>query len=133
MMTLKETIRERKASEPSREASSEAAEVPVRALQIHTWTGEKWILPWGYFYSARLQGSGNREQLVLSFANHEVVVDGTRLGLLLPEIAGFQLDCLRDLPEKFRVDADKSVPFISRVSVRPATDSDQTKGGAKTS
>ena len=58
------------------------------------------------------------EQLVLSFPNHEVVLDGARLALLLPEIASFHLDCLRDMPAKFRSQEDKGEPFISRVSVR---------------
>ena len=60
---------------------------------------------------------------MLSFANHEVVLDGARLALLLPEIGSFHLDCLRDMPAKFRSQADKDEPFISRVSVRSASDS----------
>jgi hypothetical protein len=131
MNTLKEMVRDRKAAEPSRETTSDTAEAPVRALRVHAWNGEQWVLPWGYFYFAQLQSGVDREQLVLRLAHHEVVLEGIRLALLLPEIAGFQLERLRDLPVKFQVDADKSVPFISRVSVRLAMD--LAKDDAKTS
>lgn len=101
------------------------------SLTIHSWNGEKWVLPWSHFSAACHQGTGENEQLVLSFANHEVVLDGVRLALLLPAIASFHLDSLRDMPAKFRSQADKSEPFISRVSVRSATDSPE--GGTQTS
>ena len=80
------------------------------------------MLPWSGFAAACHRGIGESEQLVLSFANHEVVLDGARLALLLPEIASFHLDCLRDMPAKFRSQANKDEPFISRVSVRSASD-----------
>ena len=89
------------------------------------------MLPWSGFSAACHQGTGESEQLVLSFANHEVVLDGARLSLLLPEIASFHLDCLRDMPAQFRSQADKNEPFISRLSVRSASDSPET--GAQTS
>ena len=68
---------------------------------------------------------------MLSFANHEVVLDGARLALLLPEIGSFHLDCLRDMPAKFRSQAGENEPFISRVSVRSA--SDLPEAGAQSS
>ncbi len=103
----------------------------MRTLQIHSWNGDKWVFPWAHFSAACHQGSGESEQLVLSFANYEVVVDGAQLALLLPEIANFHLDCLRDMPAQFRSQADKNEPFISRLSVRSASDSPET--GAQTS
>jgi hypothetical protein len=45
-------------------------------------------------------------------------LEGVRLVLLLPEIADFRLDCLRDLPPKFQAESDKNAPFITRVVVR---------------
>ena len=88
------------------------------------------MLPWSHFSAAHHEGTGENEQLVLSFANHEVVLDGARLSLLLPEIASFHLDCLRDMPAKFRSQAGQNEPFISRVSVRSASDLPET--GAQT-
>ncbi len=122
MSTLQETLQQRRTLEPPHGRSCDSAEAPVRSLQIHSGTGEKWVLPWLHFTAAHHQGTGESEQLVLSFTNHEVVLEGTRLALLLPEIASFHLDCLRDMPAKFRSQADKDEPFISRVSVRSASD-----------
>ena len=127
MSTLQEALRLRRAAELPSSHSCDSAEAPVRTLQIHSWNSKKWVLPWSGFSAACHQGSGESEQLVLSFANHEVVLDGTRLALLLPEIASFHLDCLRDMPANFRSQAGDNEPFISRVSVRSLADrSDQT-------
>jgi hypothetical protein len=122
MSTLQETLQQRRTAEPPQGRSCDSAEAPVRSLQIHSWNGDKWVLPWTHFSAARHQGTDETEQLVLSFANHEVVLDGARLALLLPEIANFHLDCLRDMPAKFRSQAGQNEPFISRVSVRSMTD-----------
>ena len=122
MSTLQETLQQRRAAEQPPNRSSGSADAQVRSLQIHSWNGEKWVLPWSGFSAACHQGTGESEQLVLSFANHEVVLDGARLALLLPEIASFHLDCLRDMPAKFHSQADKDEPFISRVSVRSVSD-----------
>jgi hypothetical protein len=127
MSTLQETLQQRRTAEPPHGRSCDSAEAPVRSLQIHSGTGEKWVLPWLHFTAAHHQDTGENEQLVLSFANHEVVLDGARLALLLPEIASFHLDCLRDVPAKFRSQADNDEPFIARVSVRSRTNkTDQT-------
>lgn len=118
MSTLQETLRLRRAAELPHSRSCDLSAAPVRTLQIHSWNGEKWVFPWAHFSAACHQGSGESEQLVLSFANCKVVVEGARLALLLPEIANFHLDCLRDMPERFRSQAGDNEPFISRVAVR---------------
>ena len=128
MSTLKEIVQQRRAAELPSRRSCDSAEAPVRALQIHSWNGEKWVLPWSHFSAAHHQGTDESEQLVLSFANHEVMLDGARLALLLPEIASFHLDCLRDMPEKFRSQAGKDEPFITRVAVRCLRDSPEIGG-----
>ena len=122
MSTLQETLQQRRTAEPPHGRSCDSAEAPVRSLQIHSGNGEKWVLPWSHFTAARHQGTGENEQLVLSFANHEVILGGVRLALLLSEIASFHLDCLRDMPAKFRAQADQDKPFIVRISVRSVTD-----------
>ena len=127
MSTLQDALRQRRAAELPNSRSCDSAEAPVRALRIHLWNGEKWVFPWAHFSAACHQGSGENEQLVLSFANYEVVMEGARLALLLPEIASFRLDNLRDMPAKFRSQADKNEPFITRVSVRSAADSQESR------
>jgi hypothetical protein len=126
MSTLQDALNKHRTAELAHSRSCNSAEAPVRALQIHSWNGEKWVFPWAHFSAARHQSTGESEQLVLSFANHEVVLDGARLALLLPEIASSHLDCLRDMPAKFRSQADKNEPFISRVSVRALKDSTES-------
>lgn len=128
MSTLQETLQQRRAAEQPSSRSSDSADAQVRSLQIHSWNGEKWVLPWSGFSAACHQGTGESEQLVLSFANHEVVLAGARLALLLPEIASFHLDCLRDMPAKFRSQAGKDEPFITRVAVRSLRDSPEIGG-----
>jgi hypothetical protein len=118
MSTLQETLQQRRTAEPPHGRSCDSAEAPVRSLQIHSGNGEKWVLPWSHFTAARHQGTGENEQLVLSFANHEVVLDGARLALLLPEIASFRLDCLRDMPPEPHLRMSQNEPFISHISVR---------------
>ena len=119
MSTLQENLQQRRTAELPQSLSSNSAEAPGRALQIHSWNGETWVFPWSHFSAARHQGTGESEQLVLSFANHEVVVDGVRLLSLLPEIAGFRLDSLRSLPTKYEPQGNGSEPFVKRLSVRP--------------
>ena len=64
---------------------------------------------------------------MLIFAHHEVVLHGAHLALILTELACFHIDCLRELPENFRAQTCKDEPFISRISVRPLTDSGKTE------
>ena len=122
MSTLQETLQQRRAAEQPSSRSSVSADAQVRSLQIHSWNGEKWVFPWSGFSAACHQGTGESEQLVLSFAKHDVILDGARLALLLSEIASFHLDCLRDMPAKFRGQAGLAEPFIARISVRSLTD-----------
>lgn len=118
MSTLQETLRQRRTVGPPNGRSCDSADTPVRSLQIHSGNGEKWVLPWSSFSAARHQGTGESEQLMLSFTNQEVVLEGARLALLLPIIASFHLDCLRAMPVTYHSQAGDNEPFISRVSVR---------------
>jgi hypothetical protein len=125
--SLKEALQQyREAHPPSLESYNRAYQ-PVRTVQIHLWNGEHWVLPWAHLVSACHQGTGESGQLVLMFAHHEVVLQGAQLVLILTEIAGFHIDCLREIPEKFRAQTCKDEPFISRISVRPLTNSDKTE------
>ena len=128
MRTPQETLRLRRAAELPDGRASDSTIAPVRALQINSWNGEPWIFPWSHFSAACRQGADESEQPVLTFVNHEVPLEGARLALLLPEIARFHLDNLRDMPADVRSPADQSEPFIGRVAVRSASDS--SKGGA---
>ena len=131
MTTLREVLQSRRTAELPASRSCEIADAPVPALQIHIWSGDKWVLPWACFNAVHHQTTGESEQLTLSFARHEVLVEGTCLAPLLPAIATFRLDCLRNLPANFRTEVEKGEPFITRVSMRALSDFDSSKRGGE--
>ena len=117
MTTLRESIQERRMTEPRIVRSYELANEPVRSLQIHLGNGEKLLLPWSRFHSAGHRGAGENEELTLVFARHEVVLRGVRLALLLPKIASFHLACVWSVSVEFQAKANMKEAFISGVSV----------------
>ena len=118
MSTLKETLVHRRVMASAPDAECYSTEASVRTLLIHDGNGERWILPWSHFVSARHQGVGTGEQLTLLFASHEVELQGTQLASLLPEIATFHLGSLRTLPAKYEPQGNGAEPFIERLSIR---------------
>ena len=118
MSTLKETLVHRRVMASASDAGCYSTEASVRTLLIHAGNGERWVLPWSHFVSARHQEDGNRERLTLLFASHEVELQGSHLASLLPEIARFHLGSLRSLPPKYESQGNASDPFIERLSVR---------------
>ena len=119
MSMLRETLIHCRAAESPPDAGCHSAGESVPALSIHTRDGERWVLPWSHFVSARHRGDGGRERLTLLFASHEVELQGVRLAALLPEIARFRLGSLRSLPAKYESHGGDCEPFIERLSVRP--------------
>lgn len=118
MSTLQEALKKLRADESLPTRSSEVGKTPLHSLQVHSWKGDKWVLPWAHFGSACHHCVGTKEYLVLSFAQHVVELEGIRLALLLSGIASQELLCLRNLPLKYDAKADENEPYISRVSVR---------------
>jgi hypothetical protein len=118
MSTLQESLTHRRTSESPSGAGCYSTEAFLPALLIHAGNGERWVLPWAHFVSARHTGDGSREQVTLLFANHEVEIHGARLVSLMPEIAGFRLDSLRSLPAKYEPQGNASEPYIERLSVK---------------
>ena len=130
MSTLKESLIHRRVGESSSAAGAcYSADDSVPALLIYAGSGEHWVLPWSHFVSARHLCDGDREQVTLRFANHEVELQGERLASLLPEIARFHLGWLRCLPAKYEPQCNGSEPFIERLSVTPISPP-ASEGGA---
>jgi len=123
MSTLQEALKKLRADESLPTRSFESGKTPLHSLQVHSWKGDKWVLPWAHFGSACHHRVGTKEQLVLSFAQHVIELEGVRLALLLPGIASQEFVCLRSMPVKYDGKADENEPYISRVSVRCLTDS----------
>lgn len=111
MSTLKEALAERPNGElPA--VGSHLPKGPATAVQIHRIEGESWVLPWSHFISARHERNGGNERVVLTFTEHEVVLEGSRLTLLLPEIASFRLECLQELPKRYEAQAADTEPLL---------------------
>jgi hypothetical protein len=118
MSMLRETLIHRRAAESRPDVGCHSADEFVPALLIHAGDGERWVLPWSHFASARHWGDGNRERLTLLFSHHEVDMQGVRLASLLPEIARFHLGSLRSLPAKYEPHGHASEPFIEHLSIK---------------
>jgi hypothetical protein len=116
MTTLKESIEQRRAESRS-VRSYELANEPVLSLQIHSWDGEKTVLPWANFNSAGHRSTSAGEQLTLRFDEYEVALQGVRLAVLLPKIASFNLAWVCGQSAEYLIEANKREAFITRVSV----------------
>ena len=118
MSTLKETLAERRNGESAVGSTNHLAKGPATAVQIHRTNGESWVLPWSHFISARHERNGGTEKLALTFTEHEVLIEGLRLVLLLPEVASFRLECLQELPKRYEAQTSETEAFLQRVTVR---------------
>ena len=88
------------------------------SVLVFKWNNQSWVLPWAYFLGAHHETTEASEQLTLSFSFREVVIHGRNLDQLLPDIAAYRLESLRELPEKYRDTSDKSEPSIRTITIR---------------
>ena len=117
MSTLKNLVAERRIFDSPGQSTSASSQ--SSALLVFKWDNRSWVLPWSYFLGAHHESTESDDQLTLSFTLCEVVVTGKRLDLLLSDIAGYRLESLRELPEKYR-DGATSAPMIREITVKPA-------------
>jgi hypothetical protein len=127
MNTLQEALKNLRAKETLPTRSCESGRTPLHSLQVHSWKGESWLFPWAHFASACHHCVGTKEHLALTFAEHLVELEGIRLALLLPGIAGQEFVCLRSLPPKYNAKGSENEPYISRISVCGLADSPERK------
>lgn len=125
MSTLRDLISERRAADAPLGLQSATAATASPALLIQKWDNQSWVLPWSYFLGAHHASTDGGEQLVLSFSLGEVLVQGARLDLLLPDIAAYRLESLRELPEKYREAPSASTPSIREILVKPTNRPDE--------
>ena len=116
MSTLKTLLSERRAAEFPAGAHTTAAVAQSSSVLVFKWNNQSWVLPWSYFLGAHHEVVESGEQLTLSFSLCEVVVTGKRLALLLPDIAAYRLESLRELPDKYR-NEDSAAPSIREIVV----------------
>jgi hypothetical protein len=118
MSTLKTLLSERRPTDAPTDAKSATTVAPSPSLLVFKWDNRSWVLPWSYFLGARHELSKSDEQLTLSFTLCEVIVTGKNLDLLLPDIAAYRLESLRELPEKYH---EGSAPSIRTIAVVPVS------------
>jgi hypothetical protein len=71
---------------------------PLPAVIFAPWSGGVWVQPWIHFFSAHHVIGDEAEQIAFLFAHYEITANGINLSALVPEIAAFRLQMLRELP-----------------------------------
>ena len=70
-----------------------------RTLQIEPGGCERWLFTWSQFISAHYHERTGREELILRFAEYEIVVQGRRLARLFADVAAMSVECIRGQPQ----------------------------------
>jgi hypothetical protein len=122
MSTFTEQIRERRALEPQTFSHRTVAFKPVPTLAVESWKKRSWHFPWPCLTRFEHDGSVVPEVLRLFFGEQEVVVEGTRLALLLPDISNFLLEAIRELPPGSEALVREGEPLIRQLTVQRQSD-----------
>lgn len=117
MSTLQQTVNARRAGQPEPAHLCYATKPQCASLVLECSGGERWVLPWVHFVFGRHGVDGGGERLTLTFASHEVIVQGQNLAPLADEAAGLRLEVLRELPTAYRA-ASGPEPFVEKIIVR---------------
>ena len=118
MSTLQEALRDRRGVDPRAFIRRSLTSAPVHTLAVVSWKRRSWHFPWSCLTRFEHDGSGVPEVLRLFFGEQEVVVEGKRLALLLPEISGLRLETIREMPPGADALAGEDEPQIRQVTVR---------------
>jgi hypothetical protein len=76
-------------------------EAPCPCLRIETSRNESHIFPYQHLVSASLTSAEQTETLHLSFASHDVKLQGRNLRTLLLALQDFAVKWLRTMPERY--------------------------------
>ena len=117
MSTLQEALRARQGGEPRSFVRKDLPGAPVHSLAVESWKKLSWHFPWSCLTGFQYDGSGVCDVLRLFFGVQEVVVEGKRLALLLPEISALRLKTIHEPPPDSEAVAGTNEPVIQRVRV----------------
>ena len=115
MSSLADEIKLRRAakSEPKQGCYTVKAGIPC--VRIKDREGKKWILPWTHHVFSSQEVV---DQLLLTFASHEVVITGYNLEALEEDIAYHRVEKLRQVPSSYApVPGPESI--VTKIEVRP--------------
>ena len=117
MSILHEALRARNGGEPRSFVRKDLIGTPVHSLAVVSWKKLSWHFPWSCLTGFQYDGSGVSDVLRLFFGAQEVVVEGKRLALLLPEISALRLQAIHEPPPDSEAVAGTNEPVIQRVRV----------------
>jgi hypothetical protein len=117
MSSLREIVAAQRAAESTVSTASSPASAPARTLQIEPEGCERWLVTWAQFVSAHYHERAGKEQLVLRFAEYEIVVDGRRLAPLFADAAAMRLEYIRGQPEPDLAALNGSAPVVTKVQI----------------
>lgn len=119
-MPLKEQIAARKALEPEKfvcvETSDRERERPV-GIAFWPWDALPVVLPWIRFEGAFFVGETNAPELLLAFAGHRIVVQGSDLPELVVPLREQRIRGLRALPPGYAIDEQRERTWITGLVV----------------
>ena len=85
-------------------------------LTVYLAGGETWVFAWSRFSHGHLRG----EELIVVFADQEIVLRGQNLAPVAKRIGEFRIEILRTVGAQYRVLIPPTEPFVSAIEVRAA-------------
>jgi hypothetical protein len=89
-------------------------------LRIELGDGTQFILPYGYFESAKFVRESDKEILHLHFKAHQFAIRGDALGELCAAFQTLSVEFLKECPRRYQALA-KSQAFIEKIEVSNET------------
>jgi hypothetical protein len=117
MSSLREIVAAQQPAGPVLAAPSCQPNSGGRTLQIEPGGCERWLLAWSQFISAHYNERAGREELILWFAEYEVVVHGRRLARLFADVAAMQVECIRGQPQADLAALNGSASAITEIQI----------------
>ena len=117
MSSLQDALRARRGLDPRAFNLRAATDTTPRTLAVVSCAQRSWHFPWSCLTCFEYDGSGATEALRLFFGEQEVVIEGMRLALLLPEISALRLESIHEVPPGAEHAVAENAPLIRKVTV----------------
>jgi hypothetical protein len=132
MNSLQEAMAAHRAAEGAAVASSHLSNCEVRTLRVEPGGCRCLFLHWSQFIRADYDEKDGNEELVIQFAEDEIVVEGKRLARLFPEVLIARVESLRITPKADLAALKGGDSVIARIQVRARTKPGQSEAKAET-
>jgi hypothetical protein len=117
MSSLQHLLEQRRGATPALTPPCHTTDAQSLTLTVQSSPHETWVFPWPQLAFARLTRA-DAEQLCLTFASHEVIVQGRNLTGLLEPLVRLHLASVRAGPVALAASA-LDHPYIDGLTVRP--------------